>query len=86
MYLSLQNLKRREREYESEMQKFAREKILLQEKMRGLKDELHGMDIDLDLSAWVTATQDHDNETNSTSTATGTRVRAPVKMREINFN
>ena len=75
--LLLQKLKRKEHEYETEMQKFAREKIVLQERSRLLISELHNMDIEVDLNMWVSAQQD-DNETNSTSTATGTGCRDSV--------
>lgn len=62
----IQTLKRKEQEYELEMQKFAHEKIMLQERITGLKNELHTMNIDVDTLAVM---NDQDYDTNSTSTA-----------------
>lgn len=65
----IQNLKRKEREFELEMQRFAHEKIVLQEKMHALKTELNKMNIEVDLNA-LHFQPDPDNDSNSTSTAT----------------
>lgn len=65
----IQNLKRKEREFELEMQKFAHEKIVLQEKIHTLKGELNKMNIHVDLNA-ISFIPDTDNDSNSTSTAT----------------
>jgi hypothetical protein len=63
-------LKRKEREFELEMQRFAHEKIVLQERMNALKGELNNMNIDVDINAFVYHPET-DNDSNSTSTATG---------------
>ncbi|XP_045173930.2 max-binding protein MNT-like isoform X2 [Mercenaria mercenaria] len=65
----IQNLKRKEREFELEMQRFAHEKIVLQERMNTLKGELNKMNIDVDINAFVYLPE-NDNDSNSTSTAT----------------
>ncbi|XP_060558507.1 mucin-5AC-like [Ruditapes philippinarum] len=65
----IQNLKRKEREFELEMQRFAHEKIVLQERMNALKGELNNMNIDVDINAFVYHPET-DNDSNSTSTAT----------------
>ncbi|KAL4223623.1 hypothetical protein ACF0H5_017092 [Mactra antiquata] len=65
----IQNLKRKEREFELEMQKFAHEKIVLQDRIHSLKSELNKMNIDVDLNM-LTVQPDIDNDSNSTSTAT----------------
>ena len=52
------------------MQKFAHEKIVLQERMAVLKSELNKMNINVDLNALVFQPE-NDNDSNSTSTATG---------------
>ncbi|KAK3084293.1 hypothetical protein FSP39_011159 [Pinctada imbricata] len=64
----IQALKRKEREYEQEMQRLAREKISLRERMSSLKMELAAMNIEVDLNQWRTLPDDC--ESNSTSTAT----------------
>lgn len=62
-------MKRKEKEYELEMQRLAKEKITLQEKIQSLKSELAKMNIEVDLNQWITLPDEQD--TNSTSTATG---------------
>jgi len=52
------------------MQRLAREKINLQERVSHLRSELAKMNIEVDLNQWMTAPEEQD--TNSTSTATGT--------------
>ncbi|XP_048757053.2 max-binding protein MNT-like isoform X2 [Ostrea edulis] len=64
----IQAVKRKEKEYELEMQRLAREKITLQERIQRLKLELARMNIEVDLNQWVTLPDEQD--TNSTSTAT----------------
>ncbi|XP_061166310.1 max-binding protein MNT-like [Saccostrea echinata] len=64
----IQAVKRKEKEYELEMQRLAREKITLQERIHNLKSELARMNIEVDLNKWVTLPDEQD--TNSTSTAT----------------
>ncbi|XP_021349903.1 max-binding protein MNT-like [Mizuhopecten yessoensis] len=64
----IQALRRKEKEYELEMQRLAREKISLQERMAMLKTELVRMNIEVDINQWATIPDDQD--TNSTSTAT----------------
>lgn len=65
-----QAVKRKEKEYELEMQRLAKEKITLQERIQSLKSELARMNIEVDLNQWITLPDEQD--TNSTSTATGT--------------
>lgn len=62
-------MKRKEKEYELEMQRLAKEKINLQERIQSLKSELAKMNIEVDLNQWITLPDEQD--TNSTSTATG---------------
>lgn len=62
-------MKRKEKEYELEMQRLAKEKITLQERIQSLKSELARMNIEVDLNQWITLPDEQD--TNSTSTATG---------------
>lgn len=62
-------MKRKEKEYELEMQRLAKEKITLQERILSLKSELAKMNIEVDLNQWITLPDEQD--TNSTSTATG---------------
>ena len=62
-------LKRKEKEFEQEMQRLAREKISAQERIVALKRELAALNIDIDLNNIVPNTVD--NDTASTSTATG---------------
>lgn len=62
-------MKRKEKEYELEMQRLAKEKITLQERIQSLKSELAKMNIEVDLNQWITLPDEQD--TNSTSTATG---------------
>lgn len=62
-------MKRKEKEYELEMQRLAKEKITLQERIQSLKSELANMNIEVDLNQWITLPDEQD--TNSTSTATG---------------
>jgi len=69
----LQNLKRKEREFEMEFHKIANQKIVMQERISNLKTDLRKMDIDLDINAITMATHDSDNDSTSTSTATGGR-------------
>lgn len=64
----IQALRRKEKEYEMEMQRLAREKISLQERMSMLKSELVRMNIEVDINQWATIPDDQ--ESNSTSTAT----------------
>lgn len=54
------------------MQRLAREKITLQERIQRLKLELARMNIEVDLNQWVTLPDEQD--TNSTSTATGDQI------------
>lgn len=65
-------MKRKEKEYELEMQRLAKEKITLQERIQSLKSELAKMNIEVDLNQWITLPDEQD--TNSTSTATGNLV------------
>ena len=65
----LQALRRKEKEYELEMQRMALEKITLQGRITDLKEELAHMNIEVDLNQWITIPEE--NDTNSTSTATG---------------
>lgn len=51
------------------MQRLAKEKITLQERIQSLKSELAKMNIEVDLNQWITLPDEQD--TNSTSTATG---------------
>lgn len=62
-------MKRKEKEYELEMQRLAKEKITLQERIQSLNSELAKMNIEVDLNQWITLPDEQD--TNSTSTATG---------------
>lgn len=62
-------MKRKEKEYELEMQRLAKEKITLQDRIQSLKSELAKMNIEVDLNQWITLPDEQD--TNSTSTATG---------------
>lgn len=64
----IQAVKRKEKEYELEMQRLAKEKITLQERIQSLKSELARMNIEVDLNQWITLPDEQD--TNSTSTAT----------------
>lgn len=64
----IQAVKRKEKEYELEMQRLAKEKITLQERIQSLKSELAKMNIEVDLNQWITLPDEQD--TNSTSTAT----------------
>ncbi|XP_060075612.1 max-binding protein MNT-like [Ylistrum balloti] len=64
----IQALRRKEKEYELEMQRLAREKISLQERMAMLKSELVKMNIEVDINQWAVVPDDQG--TNSTSTAT----------------
>ena len=64
----MQALRRREREFEQEMQRLARAKITAQERICGLKRDLSQMNIEIDLNHWMSS-QDRDSD--STSTATG---------------
>ncbi|XP_033748321.1 max-binding protein MNT-like [Pecten maximus] len=64
----IQALRRKEKEYELEMQRLAREKISLQERMAMLKSELVRMNIEVDINQWAVIPDDQDS--NSTSTAT----------------
>lgn len=68
-FLLWQAVKRKEKEYELEMQRLAKEKITLQERIQSLKSELAKMNIEVDLNQWITLPDEQD--TNSTSTATG---------------
>lgn len=64
--MTTQSLKRREREYEHEMERLAREKIAAQQRLATLKKDL-SLQLDyLDMSAIL---PDQDNET--TTTASG---------------
>ncbi len=73
----LQYLKRKEKEYELETQKLARDKIVAQERIATLKRELTQMGVEVDLANFIS--QD-DEETHSDSTATGiTDVNAKYK-------
>ncbi|XP_052801522.1 proline-rich protein 36-like [Mya arenaria] len=65
----IQNLKRKEREFEVELHKFVHQKIVLQEHLSNLKVDLQQMDIDVDINA-LAVSHDQDNDSNSTSTAT----------------
>lgn len=67
------------------MQKFAHEKIVLQERIQSLKAELHKMNIDVDINAFVYQ-PDNDNDSNSTSTATGTSFVAVLYYQDITFD
>lgn len=51
------------------MQRLAKEKITLQDRIQSLKSELAKMNIEVDLNQWITLPDEQD--TNSTSTATG---------------
>ncbi len=61
-------MKRKEKEYELETQKLARDKIVAQERIATLKRELTQMGVEVDLANFIS--QD-DEETHSDSTATG---------------
>ena len=63
----LQYLKRKEKEYELETQKLARDKIVAQERIALLRRELAQMGMEVDLSAMVK----DDDDSHSDSTATG---------------
>ncbi|XP_064612747.1 max-binding protein MNT-like [Liolophura sinensis] len=62
----IQVLRRKEKDFEQEMQKWALEKIALQQRIQGLKSDLNKMNIEFDLDLWVS---NQDQETASTSTA-----------------
>ena len=62
-------LKRKEKEFEQEMQQLAKQKIQAQERITSLKRELAAMNIEVDINSIVSAVPD--DETASDSTATG---------------
>ena len=62
-------LKRKEKEFQQEMQRLTREKIATQDRIMQLRRELTLMNIDFDINYFMTS---QDQETNSTSTASGT--------------
>jgi hypothetical protein len=64
-------LKRKEKEFEQDTQRLARDKIRHQESIVDLKRELQQLNIDFDLNNFVQAVAEQDRETNSTSTASG---------------
>lgn len=69
-----QSLKRREREYEHEMERLAREKIAAQQRLAVLKKDL-SLQLDyLDMSAIL---PDQDNETTTTASGGGPRASHP---------
>ncbi|KAK3606503.1 hypothetical protein CHS0354_041454 [Potamilus streckersoni] len=71
----VQTLKRKEKEYEQEMQRLAREKIMLQERMDTLKSELAKMNIDVDLKIWTqNSVPDDENSSYSTVTESGSPI------------
>ena len=63
-------MKRKEKEYELETQKLARDKIVAQERIATLRRELAQMGMEVDLSALVKDEED----SHSDSTATGTEM------------
>lgn len=65
-------MRRKEKEYEFEMQRLAKEKIFLQERLASLKGELSRLNIEVDLDHWKVDAEEQDS--NSTSTATGETV------------
>jgi len=70
--LSLQTLKRKEKEYEHEMERLAREKIATQQRLAELKNELsQWMDI-LEIDRIIRQTVQPEDDQASTSTASGT--------------
>ncbi|XP_046568205.1 max-binding protein MNT-like [Haliotis rubra] len=69
----IQNLKRKEKEYEMELQRLAQEKSRLRDRIAALKMELAEMNIEVDLVQWM---HSQEQETNSTSTAT--EGRSPI--------
>ncbi|XP_071093011.1 max-binding protein MNT-like isoform X1 [Haliotis cracherodii] len=69
----IQNLKRKEKEYEMELQRLAQEKSRLRDRIATLKMELAEMNIEVDLVQWM---HSQEQETNSTSTAT--EGRSPI--------
>ncbi|KAJ8313025.1 hypothetical protein KUTeg_010398 [Tegillarca granosa] len=71
----IQALRRKEKEYELEMQKLAREKISLQERIATLKSELTKMNIEVDINQWIKVP---DEETDSNSTSTATEQGSPI--------
>lgn len=74
-------MKRKEKEYELEMQRLAKEKITLQERIQSLKSELAKMNIEVDLNQWITLPDEQD--TNSTSTATGNLLSIEFLMQYV---
>ncbi|KAL3856833.1 hypothetical protein ACJMK2_011546 [Sinanodonta woodiana] len=71
----VQTLKRKEKEYEQEMQRLAREKIMLQERLDTLKSELAKMNIDVDLKVWTqNSIPDDDNSSYTTVTESGSPI------------
>ncbi|XP_064652462.1 max-binding protein MNT-like [Lineus longissimus] len=65
----IQILKRKEKEFEQDMQRLAGEKIRYQENILTLKRDLQQLNIDFDLNSFVQAVADQERDTNSTSTA-----------------
>ncbi|ESP04131.1 hypothetical protein LOTGIDRAFT_237546 [Lottia gigantea] len=64
----IQNLKRKERDLEKDLQSLSNEKCRLREKIAKLKVDLAKMNMDVDLTKWMPV---NEQETNSTSTASG---------------
>ena len=60
------------------MQHMAREKIIMQEKIVVLKQELQELHVDVDLSSFLKSIQETDNH--SQSTATGQNVSVAISL------
>lgn len=87
----IQALRRKEKEYELEMQRLAREKICLQERLASLKIELSRLNIEVDLDHWKVDHEEQDSNSTSTATEQGSPIcseddneelpgRGPYKM------
>lgn len=68
MFACLQQLKRKEKEIEVEMQKLSRDKILAQERIAGLRRELMQMGIKPDWSQMMADMEEEGTHSDSTDT------------------
>ncbi|XP_041348977.1 uncharacterized protein LOC121368351 [Gigantopelta aegis] len=66
----IQNLKRKEKEYEHELQHLAQEKSRLRDRIKQLKMELAKMNLDVDIGQWMTSHIEEEQDVKSDSTST----------------
>ncbi|VDI36358.1 MAX-binding protein [Mytilus galloprovincialis] len=79
----IQALRRKEKEYEFEMQRLAKEKIFLQERLASLKGELSRLNIEVDLDHWKVDAEEQDSNSTSTATEQGSPICSEEDNEEL---